>query len=114
MKLKEVLMKLTVITRCRGAIQTFGPTRSSRDATRTKCRNTVRSDAHSVLHALTLFAFPPANVAFSRRRACLPVFAHCTFTDLSLKGQKCKRDCRLQRLVGKGDLFSGTRMPRFQ
>ena len=33
----------------------------------------------------------PSNVAFSCRRACLPVFAHCTLTDLSLKGQKCKR-----------------------
>ena len=40
------------------------------------------------------------NVAFSCRHACLPVFTHCTFTDLSLKGQKCKRDGQLQRLVG--------------
>src|SRR3990172_229296 len=70
MKLMEVLMKLTLITRCRGAIQIFGPTRSGRDATRTRCRNTVRSDAHSVLHAFTRFAFPPSNVAFSCRRAC--------------------------------------------
>ena len=42
---------------------------------------------------------PASNVAFSRRRACLPVLEHCTCTDLKRKGQKCKRDCRLQRLV---------------
>ena len=39
------------------------------------------------------------NVVFSCRRACLPVLAHCTFTDLVLKGQKCKRDGQLQHLV---------------
>src|SRR3972149_11862580 len=81
MKLKEVLMKLTVITWCRGAIQTFGPTRSSRDATRTKCRNTVRSDAHSVLHAFTRFAFPPANVAFSRGTGWRGLCSAQTVTD---------------------------------